>query len=86
MEVGAADGILSAVERRWIIGFANATGCPQVVLDQIQNYQPKDGFRAAGADGELYPKELEAIYALGKVLGAEEDQIKQLYELYTEEQ
>ncbi|CAF3893549.1 unnamed protein product [Rotaria sp. Silwood1] len=112
MEVAAADGILSEAERRWIIGFANATGAPQVVLDQLQNYQAKgmdellkvfhiesghahgkyallsliyDGFRAAGADEELHPKEVEAIYALGKTLGADVEQIKKLYELYMEE-
>ena len=45
-----------------------------------------DAIRAAGADGELHPKELEAIYALGKVLGATEEQIKQLHDVYIKEQ
>jgi hypothetical protein len=45
-----------------------------------------DGFRAAGADEELHPKEVEAIYALGKVLGASEEQVKQLYGVYEDEQ
>lgn len=45
-----------------------------------------DSFRAAGADDELHPKELEAIYALGKVLGATEEQIKQLHDIYVKKQ
>ncbi|UJR30816.1 hypothetical protein I4U23_018334 [Adineta vaga] len=113
IEVASADGILSDVERRWITGYANATGVSQKDIDQLQNYQPKgmsdvlkiftlenghahakygqlsmiyDAFRAAGSDGELHPKEIEAIYALGKVLGASEEQMKQLHEVYEEEQ
>ncbi|CAF3339290.1 unnamed protein product [Rotaria sp. Silwood2] len=45
-----------------------------------------DGFRAAGADGELHPKEVEAIHELAKALGVGEAQVKQLYELYIENQ
>ena len=45
-----------------------------------------DGFRAAGADGELHPKEIDAIYKLGNALGVDETKIKQLYELYLENQ
>ncbi|CAF2881802.1 unnamed protein product [Rotaria sp. Silwood2] len=33
-----------------------------------------DGFRAAGADGELHPKEVEAIHELAKALGVGEAQ------------
>jgi len=45
-----------------------------------------DGFRAAGADGELHPKEVEAIHELAKALGVDEAQVKQIYELYIENQ
>ncbi|CAF3403515.1 unnamed protein product [Rotaria sp. Silwood2] len=45
-----------------------------------------DGFRAAGADGELHPKEVEAINELAKALQVNEATVKQLYELYKENQ
>ena len=45
-----------------------------------------DAFRAAGADGTLHAKELEAIFALGKTLGATEEELKQLHDVYNEEQ
>lgn len=45
-----------------------------------------DGFRAAGADGELHPKEIAAIYKMGNALGVDETKIKQSYGLYLENQ
>jgi len=44
-----------------------------------------DGYRAAAADGELHPKEVEAINNLGRKLGITEEQLKQIHDLFVEE-
>jgi len=42
------------------------------------------GFLAAAADGELHPKELQAIQGLGKKIGLTDEEIEQLHGLYLE--
>ena len=44
-----------------------------------------NAFRAAGADGIVHEKEAEAICALGKKLGATDEQIQQVQVLYDDE-
>lgn len=43
-----------------------------------------NGFRAAGSDGELHSREIEAIYALGKKCGLNDEQVKEMHSLYEE--
>ncbi len=45
-----------------------------------------NAFRAAGADGELPEKEVEAIAALGKKLGATDKEIEQVRALYDDDE
>ncbi|CAF3152014.1 unnamed protein product [Rotaria sp. Silwood2] len=42
------------------------------------------GLQAASADGELHSKELEGIHALEKKMGLTDQEIKQVHELYEE--
>ena len=43
------------------------------------------GLRAASADGELHPKELEAIHKLAKQLNVSEEEVQQIRSLINEE-
>lgn len=45
-----------------------------------------DGFRAAGADGELHSKEVDAIHKLSQALGIDDAKVKELHQLYLENQ
>ena len=45
-----------------------------------------NAIRAAGADGDLHEKEVEAIYELGKNLDVTPEQVRQVQDLYEEEQ
>lgn len=45
-----------------------------------------NAIRAAGADGELHEKEIEATYAFAKHLDVTEEQVQQVHDLYKEEQ
>jgi uncharacterized tellurite resistance protein B-like protein len=44
-----------------------------------------NAFRAAGADGEVHEKEAQAISALGKKLGATDEQIEKVRVLYDDD-
>ena len=44
------------------------------------------GLRAAAADGELHPKEIEAIYDLAKQLGINDEQLQQIRAMCDEEE
>ena len=43
------------------------------------------GLRAASADGELHPKELEAIHKLAKQLNVSKEEVQQIRSLINEE-
>jgi hypothetical protein len=45
-----------------------------------------NAIRAAGADGELHEKEIKAIYDLAKHLEVTPEQVRQVQDLYEEEQ
>ena len=45
-----------------------------------------NAIRAAGADGELHSKEIEAIYSFAKCLDVTEEQVREVQDLYEEEQ
>ena len=45
-----------------------------------------NAIRAAGADGVLHPKEIEAIYSFAKFLDVSDKQVREVQALYEEEQ
>lgn len=54
-------------------------------VQQARNSILYYGLRAASADGELHPKELEAVYALAERLDVSKEQVQKIRSLIDEE-